>query len=155
MRLVVQAAPAAHYLWLALQSGTELTEGFRAIEVLDEDQPEVCPFCRREHGRIRGMTGYSAWTPNSVTMHVAMDETDRSDRREAATAIIPEAFRYPFEERGLKIVLAGVLSSNAKSLALCRRLGFREVHRVPQGWDDETDLILLEMRRDECQWVRR
>lgn len=155
MRLVVQAAPAAHYLWLALRSGTELTEGFRAIEVLDEDRPVACPFCRQEHGSIRGMTGYSAWTPNSVTLHVAMDEADPSDRREAAAVLIPATFQYPFEERGLKVVLAGVISSNAKSLALCRRLGFREVHRVVQGWDDETDLVLLEMRRDECPWVRR
>lgn len=155
MRLVVKAAPPAHYLWLALRAGSELTEGFRAIEVLDEDRQERCPFCRRDHGKIRAMTGYSAWTPNSVTMHVAGDEEDRADRTEVGAALLGPSFWYPFVEQGRKLALIGVLSSNDKSLAMCRRMGFTETYTVPAGWDDQTDIILFEMRRENCRWLGR
>lgn len=153
--LVVQAAIPAHYLWLALRSGTELTEGFRAIEVIDPDDQRPCAFCHQTHGRIRAMTGYSAWTPNSVTMHVAGDEDDTSDRKEVGAALLVPSFEYPFIEQDRKIALIGVLSSNAKSLTMVARLGFTEVCRFPQAWDDTTDMILFSMRREDCRWLDR
>jgi len=153
--LTVRASVPQHYLWLALRSGTELTEGFRAIEVVDDNRPELCPYCQDVHGRIRAMTGYSAWTPNSVTMHVAGDEDDASDRAAVGTALLGPSFQYPFVEQDRKLAIIGVLSSNAKSLAMCERLGFKEFCRVPQAWDDDTDMVLFSMRREDCRWLDR
>jgi hypothetical protein len=152
--LIVKASVPQHYIWLAVRSGTELTEGFRAIEVLD-DRQESCPYCHIVHGRIRAMTGYSSWTPNSVTMHVAGDEEDTSDRAEVGATLLGPSFQYPFVEQNRKLALIGVISSNAKSLAMCARLGFVETHRVQQGWDDTTDLVLFSMRREDCRWLDR
>lgn len=155
MTLTVTAAVPQHYSWLATRSGSEITESFRAIQVLDEDRQEHCPYCGRTHGLIRAMTGYSAWTPNSVTLHVAGDEVDRNDRKEVGAVLLGPSFQYPFVQQGRKTALIGVLANNALSLKMCERLGFTEFARVPQGWDDDTDLILFSLRREDCRWLDR
>lgn len=69
-------------------------------------------------------------------------------------AVVREAFRFPFIDCGCVAMFALVDSANEKSLDLCRRTGFKFVHRVPGG-GIEGDLILLQMLRSECRWIKR
>lgn len=131
----VRAAPAEHYPWIASRAGCVLTAAFRAIEAVRSD------------GTIVGMVAYSEWTPNAVVMHVAIEHPA------ALRHLLRAGFEYPFIESGRRIALCAVLSSNARSLVLVRRLGFRETHRIRDGWVEGVDIVSFEMNRSECRWI--
>lgn len=131
--MIVRAAPKEHYSWLTTRAGLVASPEFRAIEAVDGE-------------RIVGMVGYDSWTPNGVFMSTALDEPI------AMRALLPHAFRYPFEEAGREVAIAVVRSDNERSLRLVRRLGFRRVYAVRDGWAKGVDLVLHELRREHCRW---
>ncbi len=134
-RFLVRAAPPEHYVWLARQSGCTLTPGFRAIEAVDS------------HGAIRGMVGYCDWTANAVRAHMAVDSPI------VWRALVRPAFEYPFLEAGKGVVLGFVDGGNARSVRLTRRLGFREAYRIRDACAVGRDLVVFEMRREDCMWL--
>lgn len=131
----VREAPREHYGWIAQRASLIVGDSFRAIEAVESD-------------RILGMVGYDGWTPNSCAMHVAIDD------KRAAHKLLRPAFGIPFTELKKGVVLGSVLSTNAKALVLDRKLGFRQVARLRDVWQPGVDLIIFEMRREECRWLK-
>jgi len=117
------------------RTGCTPTDGFRAIEAVDEATR-----------RIRGMVGYDMWTENSCQAHMAVDAPI------VWRALLQPAFEYPFEQCGKGIILAVIPDSNHRSLAMTRHLGFRQLHRVIDGWAVGEDLLVFEMRREWCRY---
>lgn len=136
-RLEVKAAPRAHLHWLEKRTGAVLTRQARAIEAIDD------------MGKVYGMVAYDGWTENSVQAHMAV-VAPLVWRR-----LLPAVFRYPFEECGKGLLLGVVPSHNEASARMCQRLGFRLAHRVVDGWAPEDDLLLFELRRENCRWLTR
>ena len=132
----VQAAPDAHLDWLTERTTYVPTAGCRAIEAIDGA------------GKIRGMVAYDHWAKNSVQMHVALDAPI------VARSLLAPAFGYPFEMVGLGVVIGIVPAENTKSAEHARRLGFTETHRIKDGWDVGSDLIVFEMRKENCRWLK-
>lgn len=136
--IAVREAPADHYGWIAERAGLTLTPAFRAFEALRE-------------GRIVGMVGYDGWTPNACHMHVAIDEPI------AIRRLLRPAFGLVFDAQpkglGLGVAFGSVLSTNEKALALDLALGFRVVGTLKDGWAVGVDIVMLEMRREECKWA--
>lgn len=137
MRYTVRAAPCEHYQWLVNRTSCARTESFRAIEAVDAN------------GRTGGMVGYDLWTPNSVQMHVCIEDPL------AFWAIVRPAFSYPFEEAKLGLVIGVTPGDNAHALAFNKRIGFRETHRIVNGWSPGVDVVIQEMTRAECRWIKR
>jgi hypothetical protein len=127
--------PPEHYPWIAKRASLVIGSQFRAIEAIDSN------------GRVHGAVGYDGWTPGAVCVHVALDHPA------ALRHLLKPGFRIPFDEFGRKVVLATVLSSNARSLALVTSLGFIESHRIVDGWSEGVDMVLFEMRRGNCRWL--
>lgn len=140
MRLIVRAAPPAHLPWLIERAGFVPTADLKALEAAEEAS-----------GRIRGMVGYCNWTPNSVQCHIAAD-TPAAWRALVVKNGSP-AFRYPFLESGRGLLLALIRASNTQSLALTRHFGFRETYRIQDAAEPGDDMVLFEMRREECRWL--
>jgi RimJ/RimL family protein N-acetyltransferase len=135
----VQAAPPDHHKWIAKRAGLNLHPGFCAIEAVDED------------GRIHAMVGFDGWLPGAVCMHVALDSPA------ALRSILRPAFRAAFapypQGFGKTAAIATVLSTNARSLRLVEKLGFRRAY-VGKDWSGPgVDFVAFEMRRDECRWL--
>ena len=123
------------YQWLVDRVGCDITAGFKAIKVVDEA------------GTIHGMVGYGSWTANAVMLHIALDNPV------ALREILKWGFRYPFEQCGRGIALASVRAKNEKSMRLCRKVGFREVYRVKDGIEVGEDMVLFQMRREDCRYI--
>lgn len=132
--IVVREAPFDHYPWILERAGLILTQGFKALEAVDGD-------------RILGMVGYDGWLPNACSMHVAIEEPI------AIRRLVRPAFRIPFVEFKLQVVIGAVLSTNTKALALDEHLGFTVKGRIPDAWAPGVDLIFLSMRRDQCRFL--
>jgi L-amino acid N-acyltransferase YncA len=61
-------------------------------------------------------------------------------------------FDYPFEKLGLKVILAVIAGNNVKSLRLSRKLGFKELAKIPDAIDDG-GLVIFTMRPADCRWL--
>lgn len=134
-RLTVRAAPPEHFPWIMERTGCGLTQGTRAIEAVDST------------GRIVGMVAYDNWTPNSVQAHMAVEYAA------VWRSLKGPAFSYPFEECGRSVLLGVITADNERSAELARSFGFTEAHRIRDGWAAGVDLIVFEMRRNECRHI--
>ena len=131
----VGAASPSDFSWLQSRTSCGMTDGFRAIKAVDDS------------GRILGMVGYDAWTESACQAHMAVDTPI------AWRALLGPAFEYPFRQAGKSVILAVIPAGNARSVNLARRLGFRDVACIRDGWARGENMLILEMRRDECRWL--
>jgi hypothetical protein len=127
----------SEYGWLVERAGCDITTGFKAIKVIDDS------------GKIHGMVGYGNWTANAVVLTIALDNPL------ALREVLKWGFRYPFEQCNRGIALAVVRGNNKRSLSLCRKVGFREVYRVKDGIDIGEDMVMFQMRREDCRYIAR
>lgn len=105
---------------------------------------------RDEAGEILAMAGYDFWTPNAVQMHSWMKHREAYLSKE----FLQEAFGYAFVG-GRSLVIGVTPGDNTRALEFNRRLGFKETYRVKDGWSLGTDMVIQELRRDECRWLSR
>ena len=131
----VTAGHAEAFGWIEARTGCVLTRNARAIQALDVS------------GRIRGVIAYDMWTESAVQAHMAVDSPV------VWRSLLRPAFSYPFVEAGRSLILGIIADDNPKSLAMVRRLGFTEKHRVVDGWSVGVDLVVFELRRHECRWL--
>lgn len=101
-------------------------------------------------GEIKAMVGFDFWTPNSVQIHVWIGNPKNLSRR-----FIREVFTHLFVTCKKKLVVGVTPSDNSAALELNRRIGFIEKYRISEGWDDGVDMVLQEIRIENCRWVRR
>ena len=139
MSTTLRVAPPEHYRWIAARARLNIGNGFMAYEVVKNGTvPE----------RIVGMVGFDGWTASSVSMHIAIDDPMVLRR------LIKPSFGVAFYEFGKEVVTVTVLSTNTRSLKLVKGLGFREVYRGKDWVDHGVDLVIHEMRRHECRWLK-
>lgn len=91
--------------------------------------------------------GYAGFIGRTCCMHSVITRPDLVTPR-----IVRETFEYPFITCGLECVLALVESTNGAALKFDKKLGFREIHRIPHGGMDD-DLVVLQMLRGDCRWL--
>ena len=136
MRLAIPAPPEM-YPWIAERAKLVIDRSFRAIAAIDD------------YGRIAGMVGYDAFTSNSCAIHVALE------KKIAARYLIRPAFELPFLHWGLGVLLGAVIGTNQEALDLDLHLGFRQIAVLRDHWAVGVDTVLLEMRREDCRWIRK
>lgn len=132
----VQAAPPEHLAWFTQRTGYPTGPSFRAIEVVDGS------------GMVAGMVGFDNWCPNSAQIHVAID------RPALCRRLIRAAFEFPFVQAGRGVLVALIAAINEKSMDLAQRFGFRIAYRVLDGWAPGVDLVVMELRKENCRWIR-
>lgn len=101
-------------------------------------------------GELQAMVGYDFWTLNAVQMHIWIKHPEAYLSRE----FIQEGFGYPFNS-GRNLVIGVTPGDNTRALEFNRKIGFRETYRIKDGWSLGTDMVIQEMRRDECRWLPR
>ena len=122
--------------WLTNRAESNASPHMRAIAAVDPN------------GLIHGMVGFDGWTKNSVVITIALENPA------SLRSLIHPLFDYAFNQSGRGVALATVRGSNARSIKLCKRVGMREVYRVKDGIDVGEDLVIFEMRREECRWLQ-
>ena len=127
----------SEYGWIVERAGCDITPGFKAIKVVDEK------------GKIHGMLGFGSWTANAAMLHIALEHPL------ALRELLKWGSRYLFEQCGRGIALASVRANNENSLRLCRKVGFKEVYRVKDGISVGEDMVLFQMRREDCRYIAR
>ena len=137
MESVIERATEQDLIWLCRQLPYNPTSGLRGV-------------AHRRGGQLLAVVAYDNWTDNSVFMHVWS-----VGPRAWTRLFLQEVFRYAFDIAGRGVAIAVTQGDNAATIEFCRRVGFKESHRIKDGWKLGTDLVIQEMRRNECRWLRR
>lgn len=100
---------------------------------------------------IKAMVGYDNWTHTSCMMHVlSIDPAIWKSR-----VWLREVFSYPFIQCDRLVVLGATPSSLDRALKLAKGVGFKEFARVKDGYAVGDDMVLTEMRREDCRWIKQ
>jgi RimJ/RimL family protein N-acetyltransferase len=121
--------------WIEEKAQVVLTRDARAV-VADQD------------GKIVGMVAFDGWTENAAQAHIAV-ESPRVWFR-----LLRPAFHYVYEQARKAIILAVIPSHNVRSVRFVRGIGFRVQLEVRDGWAKGDDLLIFEMRREKCRFLR-
>lgn len=93
---------------------------------------------------------YDSWTPNAAQVHIYSTGPIHILNREFLT----ETFTYGFVQCDKGKLFTITPASSTESLTLSRALGFREVYRQVDGWEVGVDMVVKEMCRNECRYLR-
>lgn len=107
--------------------------------------PNTNPFVP---SRIRGGVIVTNYTGVSCALHTA-----GADEQWVTRDFLWALFDYTFNQLGCARVFGLVEEANERALDIDRRLGFREVARIPKMFASG-DALVLQMRREECRWLR-
>lgn len=77
-----------------------------------------------------------------------------SGRRWADRSTLFHLFAYPFLQLGVQAVTVLVAQTNLASLNLATKLGFSPIAIVPFAAQDQSPLIILQMTRNQCRWLK-
>lgn len=110
------------------------------------------PYCSAMRGVCNdgAMVVYDSWTPNAAQVHVYSAGPIYLLNRKFLT----EVFTYGFIQCDKGKLFTVTPASASESLAVSHALGFREVYRQVDGWDTGVDMVVKEMNRDECRYLR-
>ena len=96
-------------------------------------------------GKITAGVWYEDYNQVSVTTHIAVEEP-------LTRRYLNVIFDYPFEQLGVKNIIAPVISDNELSIDFVKKLGFEEKARLldvfPSG-----DLLFFVMTKDKCRYI--
>lgn len=92
---------------------------------------------------------YDHWTHSAVQMHAY----SISPKFIFNPDFCREIFTYPFIQCKKTLAFTVTPCDNSASLALARFLGFVEVYRIENGWRIGTDMVIQELRRENCRFL--
>lgn len=102
---------------------------------------------RTDKAGLLGGVLFQAYTGASIGIHMA-GFAERWANRDMLWA----AFHYPFEQLKVERVFGQVPETNTTALEINRKLGFKEVVRIPGVYEDGAAVIFV-MEKDQCRWL--
>jgi RimJ/RimL family protein N-acetyltransferase len=102
-----------------------------------------------EENKIEWVVGYTAFIGKTCQMHV-INLTESYTPK----GLLFAAFDFPFNYLGVEKIIAIVNSLNTRAMNYDKKLGFTEVVRLEGMHDDGGDLVVLEMNKADCRWIR-
>jgi hypothetical protein len=99
-------------------------------------------------GKIAGVVVMDSWTPSGCQAHFAIDNPVCIRR-----GLFNMVAEYVYDIRGRKYIFGLVPADNERAYKFDLKMGFKEVARVPEGYNVGVDYIVVRMSRDECKWA--
>jgi hypothetical protein len=96
-------------------------------------------------GVIAGGVVFSTFLKTAISLHMAGSEDNWATRD-----FLWMIYDYAFNVLGVKWCLGLVESTNTRALDIDRRMGFRELARLPRLLEGDADLVILGMERADC-----
>lgn len=96
-----------------------------------------------------GAVFFQMWSWNSCQAHIWVGHKAAIKR-----GLINEGVNYVFNTCGRNLIVLTITADNHKSLALNKHLGFRETHRIKDGFKEGVDWVIMEgNRHDLARWL--
>lgn len=95
--------------------------------------------------KIMGLTTFDHWTDSSVFGHIKVT----NPMCLKTGGLVDETMRYVFEVTERENFLGLVPANEHKAVAFEKKIGFKELYRIPNGFQIGVDMIIMRMLRDE------
>ena len=102
-------------------------------------------------GYIRWVVGYNNFLGRSVQMHIASIKGYETRPRQLLYA----AFDFPFNVLHVDLLIGIINSVNKRMVDVAFKLGFKEKTRWENMHDNNGDIIVFEMYKKDCRWLRK
>lgn len=112
-----------------------LTEGTKGV------------FAKRDGEFVAG-TIFDNWTSTSAQIHVVV-----TDPIVFKHQYIQECMNYFFNTADREILIGITPSNNKRALKFNRHVGLKELFRIRDGFMFGVDLVVQELRKDDCRWI--
>ena len=106
-------------------------------------------FWADENNNVEWCVGYTAFIGKTCQMHMVNLKGGYTPKQ-----LLKAAFDYPFNHCNLEMVFGIVNSNNVKAMEYDQKLGFTEAKRFVEMHDDGGDLVVFEMNKADCRWIR-
>jgi len=102
-----------------------------------------------ESGNLIAGVVFDSFSPEArCSMHCAGEAENWCTR-----SLLKFCFEYAFITAKCKVIINTVESTNERSIAFTKHIGFKEFGRIKDGAGN-CDLVILTLHRDECRWIR-
>ena len=102
-----------------------------------------------EENKIEWVIGYTAFIGKTCQMHMVNLKGGYTPK-----GLLFGAFDFPFNYLGVEKAIGILNSLNTKAVEYDKKLGFTEVVRLEGMHDDGGDLIVMEMNKADCRWIK-
>lgn len=102
-----------------------------------------------EQNQIEWVVGYTAFIGKTCQMHMVNLKGGYTPKQ-----LLRAAFDYPFNQLGIEKTFGIVNSLNEKAMEYDKKLGFKEAVRFAKVHTDGGDLVVFEMDKADCRWIR-
>jgi hypothetical protein len=99
--------------------------------------------------KIEWVIGYTAFIGKTCQMHMVNLKGGYTPKE-----LLFGAFDLPFNFLGLEKVFGIVNSKNTQAMQYDQKLGFKEAIRFPGMHCDDGDLVVFEMNKADCRWIK-
>jgi L-amino acid N-acyltransferase YncA len=106
-------------------------------------------FWVNEQNQIEWVIGYTAFIGKTCQMHMVNLKGGYTPKQ-----LLKSAFDYPFNQLGMEKAFGIVNSLNTKAMEYDQKLGFKEAIRFAGMHVDGGDLVVFEMNKSDCRWIR-
>jgi hypothetical protein len=106
-------------------------------------------FWVNEQNQIEWVIGYTAFIGKTCQMHMVNLKGGYTPKQ-----LLKSAFDYPFNQLGIEKTFGIVNSQNIKAMEYDQKLGFKEAVRFAGMHEDGGDLVVFEMDKADCRWIR-
>jgi RimJ/RimL family protein N-acetyltransferase len=98
---------------------------------------------------IEWCVGFDSFLGKTCQIHVVNFNKKYTPRK-----LLSAVFEYAFNTAGRETLIGIVNSNNEQAMKYDQHLGFKEVHRFKGMHDDGGDLVIFEMKKDECRFIK-
>ena len=102
-----------------------------------------------EENKIEWVIGYTAFIGKTCQMHMVNLKGGYTPK-----GLLFGAFDFPFNYLGIEKAIGVLNSLNTKAVEYDKKLGFTEIVRLEGMHDDGGDLIVMEMNKADCRWIK-
>ena len=106
-------------------------------------------WCNPDTKVIEWCVGFTAFIGKTCQIHVVNFNKKYTPRK-----LLWATFDYPFRQLGLESLIGIVNSNNEQAMKYDQNLGFKEVHRFKGLHDDGGDIVVFELKKDECRFIK-
>ena len=106
-------------------------------------------FWINDQNQIEWVIGYTAFIGKTCQMHMVNLKGGYTPKQ-----LLKSAFDYPFNQLGIDKAFGIVNSLNTKAMEYDQKLGFKEAVRFAGMHEDGGDLVVFEMNKSDCRWIR-
>jgi hypothetical protein len=112
------------------------------------------PAFRGIKGTVDGIVvcgaGFDRWTPNACETHLWIRSPGDLTRK-----FITEVFKYLFVTCDLGLVIGVTPCNNIAALRFNKKLGWKHLAKIRDGYAPGTDMAIQVIRREECRWIHQ